>query len=44
MTPDTVTLQLTSDRAAANGKLTLTFDTDALALQSVKGLNVQAFA
>ena len=42
--PDTVTLQLTSDRAAANGKLTLTFDTDALALQSVKGLNVQAFA
>ena len=42
--PDTVTLQLTSDQAAANGKLTLTFDTDALALQSVKGLNVQAFA
>lgn len=42
--PDTVTLKLTSDRAAANGKLTLTYDTNALELQSVKGLNAQAFA
>ena len=41
---NTVTLQLTSDQAAANGKLTLTYDTDALVLQSVKGLNAQAFA
>ena len=41
---NTVTLQLTSDQAAANGKLTLTYDTDALELQSVKGLNAQAFA